>query len=75
MTRALLYTNDQKNIFLSSNSLFLLDHLHELLKADVRIVGTGGSLWMVLDAHGFLAGTKNSSTGAVIQVDVRHFDI
>lgn len=50
--------------------LLLPDHVHELLKADVGVMGAWGRLRVVLDGHGPLASVHHASTGAIIQVDV-----
>lgn len=56
-------------------SLLLPDHVHELLKADVRVMGARRGFWVVLNGHGPLASIHHASTGPVIQVDVGDLDI
>ena len=59
----------------SFTSLLLPDHIHELLKADVGVMGPRGGLRVVLNSHGPLAGVHHSGTCAVIEVDVGDLDI
>ena len=55
--------------------LLLSDHVHELLKADVRVMGAGRSLRVVLNGHRPLASIHHASTCSIIQVDVSDLNI
>ena len=52
--------------------LLFPDHVHKLLKADIRVMGAWGSFRVVLNGHGSLLSVHHTSTCAIIEVDVCH---
>jgi hypothetical protein len=52
-----------------------LEHLDVLLEADVGIVGPGGRLGVVLDAHRFHRLAQEARACAVVEVDVCHLHV
>ena len=52
--------------------LLFPDHVHELLKADIRVMRPWGSLRMILDGHCPLVCPHHAGACPIIQVDMGH---